>query len=105
MTKRQHITAIVYDKHGRTLAIGQNSYTKTHTKMKFFGEKVGILKKEVMHAECAAIVKVRDLSKAYRIGVFRYNSKSEPLLAKPCPICQSMIEAAGIKVVEYTVTA
>ena len=104
MTKRQHITAVVYDKHGRTLAIGQNSYEKSHPKMKVHGTKVGILKKEVMHAECAAIVKVKDLTKAYRIGVFRYNAKGEPMLAKPCPICQSMINEAGIKIVEYTVT-
>jgi tRNA(Arg) A34 adenosine deaminase TadA len=102
MTKRQHITAVVYDKHGRTLAVGQNSYIKTHTMMKRHGQKVGIFKKEVMHAECAAIVKVKDLSKAYRIGVFRFNASGEPLLAKPCPICESMIKEAGIKVVEWT---
>ena len=102
MTKRQHITAVVYDKHGRALSIGQNSYDKSHPKMKVHGAKVGIFKKEVMHAECAAIVKVRDLSKAYRIAVFRYNANGEPLIAKPCPICQSMIDEAGIKIVEWT---
>lgn len=102
MTKRQNITAIIYNKRGYVLAIGKNSYEKTHPKMAQHGKKVGILKKEVVHAECAAIVKVKDIAKAYRIAVFRYSSKGEPLLAKPCPICQSMIDAAGIKIVEYT---
>jgi hypothetical protein len=30
MTKRQAITAIITDKKGRVLSIGQNSYSKTH---------------------------------------------------------------------------
>jgi tRNA(Arg) A34 adenosine deaminase TadA len=61
--------------------------------------------KTVLHAEVHAIVRCKDLSKAHKITVYRYSVAGEPLLAKPCKICQSAIEAAGIKHIAFTVTA
>jgi deoxycytidylate deaminase len=58
--------------------------------------------KHYLHAEVHAIVKCRDLSKAHKIFISRFGKEGQPLLAKPCPVCQSAIQAAGIKVVEYT---
>ena len=104
MTKRQDITAIIKDKRGRILSIGKNSYSKTHPMMLLHGNKTGITHKETLHAEVAAIVRCKDLSKAKSIHVYRYSSKGQPLTAKPCPICQSAIDAAGIKMVYFTVT-
>lgn len=104
MTKRQIITAVIKDKHNRVISVGQNNYSKTHTMMKIHGVKVGIMHKEFLHAEVSAIVKCKDLSKAHSIHVYRYSSKGVPLLAKPCPICESAIKAAGIKHVCFTVT-
>ena len=102
MTKRQYITAILYDKKGRVLSVGQNSYIRTHPLQKLHANKVGLPDKEFIHAEVAAIVKCKDLSKAYRIKVFRFNNKGEEMLAKPCPVCQSLIASTTIKIVEYT---
>lgn len=102
MTKKQHITAILYDKKGRVLSVGQNSYIRTHPLQKLHANKVGLPDKEFIHAEVAAIVKCKDLSKAYRIKVFRFNNKGEELLAKPCPVCQSLIASTPIKIVEHT---
>ncbi len=104
MTKHQDITSFIKDKRGRVLSVGKNSYEKTHPMMMIHGNKTGIAHKECLHAEVASIVKCRDLSKAYSIHVYRYSSKGKPLTAKPCPICESAIKAAGIKKTFFTVT-
>jgi hypothetical protein len=99
---KQSLTAIIYDKKGRALSIGQNSYIKTHPLQARHANKVGMPDKHYLHAEVHAIVKCRDLSKAHKIFISRFGKEGQPLLAKPCPVCQSAIQAAGIKVVEYT---
>lgn len=99
---KQDLTAIIYDKRGRVLSIGKNSYIKTHPKMLEYSKAVGLPDKKFLHAEVDAIIKCRDLSKAYKISIFRFNKHGSTLLAKPCPVCQSAIEQAGIKLVEYT---
>lgn len=104
MTSKQSITAIIKDKRGMVLSIGKNSYRKTHPMMAYHGNKTGISNKECLHAEVSAIVKCKDLTKAHSISVYRYSSKGLPLTAKPCPICESAIRAAGIKHVYFTVT-
>lgn len=105
MSTKQEITAVIYDRKGRVLSIGKNSYVKTHTLQAFHAEKVGLPDKQYLHAEIHAITKCKDLSKAHRILVTRYGKKGQPLIAKPCPVCQSALEAAGIKLVEYTESA
>lgn len=103
MSSNQHVlTAIIYDKRGRILSIGKNSYTKTHTIQAFHAKKVGMEKKVFLHAEIDAIVKCRDLDKAHKISVFRYGKNGKPLNAMPCPICQSAIKESGIKKIEFT---
>jgi tRNA(Arg) A34 adenosine deaminase TadA len=100
--KPQIISAIVYDKRGRILSTGQNSYTKTHTLQAKIAERVGISGKHFMHAEIAALVKC-DWDKAYRIFVSRYGKDGRPLLAKPCRICMAAIEMTSIKKIDYTI--
>ena len=102
MSKRQSITAMIYDKRGRVLSVGQNSYAKTHPQQKKYAEMMGEPHKEFLHAEISAIVKCFDLKKAYKISVFRFNGDGSPALAKPCKICESAIKAAGIKVITHT---
>lgn len=103
MSTKQEITAIIYDRKGRVLSVGKNSYVKTHPLQAKHAEKVGLPDKQFLHAEIHAITKCRDLSKAHRIVVTRYDKKGRPLLAKPCPVCQSAIESVGIEVIEWTV--
>lgn len=102
MTKHQDMTAIIYDKKGRVLSIGKNSYVKTHPLMHLHGMKVGLTEKKCQHAEISAIVKCRNLDKAHKIYVTRYDKHGNPLLAKPCPICLSAIMATSIKIIEHT---
>ena len=103
MSSIQDMTAIIYDRKGRVLSVGKNSYVKTHTLQAKHAKKVGLPDKQFMHAEIHAISKCKDLSKAHRIVVTRYGKKGQPLLAKPCLICQSAIESVGIDVVEWSV--
>lgn len=105
MSTKQEITAVIYDRKGRVLSIGKNSYVKTHTLQAKHAEKVGLPDKQFLHAEIHAITKCKDLSKAHKILVTRYGKAGQPLLAKPCPVCQSALEAVGISVIEYTESA
>jgi len=103
MSKQQfNLTAIIYDKKGRILSIGKNSYVKTHPKMKYYSEKCGRPDAIYLHAEIHAIVKCKNIEKAHKIVVFRYGKNGEPLMAKPCPICQAAIDDLNIPVVEWT---
>lgn len=102
MAKKHNITAIIYDKRGRILSIGKNSYTKTHPLQFKYAAKTGQPYKQFLHAEIHAIVKCVDLSKAYKIVVYRYDNNGNPAVAKPCEICMSAIKAAGIKLIEHT---
>jgi hypothetical protein len=68
------------------------------------GRKVGITNRPFLHAEMDAIIKCRNVNKAHKISVFRHGNDGRPLLAKPCPICWSAINAIpSIKIVEWTI--
>lgn len=101
MSQQYYILAKCYDKRGKLLSTAFNSYKRTHPVQKYFAQRVGLEYKEYLHAEIAAILKAKD-KKIYRISVERYGKDGQPLLAKPCPICQEAIKAYGIQVVEYT---
>lgn len=102
MTTKQQITAVIYDRRDRVLSIGQNSYIKTHPLQARMAKRVGEPLKIYLHAEVHAITRCRDLNKAYRIRIFRYDRLGKPMLAKPCEICTTAIEHAGIRIVEHT---
>jgi len=97
---RHALTAIIYDKKGRVLSIGKNSYTKTHPKMYRLGKITGNPDAIYLHAEIAALVKCRGVP--YKIKIERFDKDGNPKLAKPCDICDLAIKEAGIKYVEYT---
>ena len=100
--KRFNITATIYDRKGNVLAIGQNSYVKTHPLQAKHAAKVGEAYKVYMHAEVHAITRCKDLSKAHRIFISRYNENGTTATAKPCKICQSAITATNIQIIEHT---
>jgi cytidine deaminase len=100
---RQNIIATVRDKKGNILAVGANSYTKTHPIMFAFANKLGIPHKVYLHAEVAALVKAIKYGKPYSIEVERYDKKGSPKDASPCVICQEVIKFFGVSKVTYTV--
>lgn len=96
-----NIIATVLDKKGNVLARATNSYQKTHPYQAMLAKRSGNPEKVFLHAEIAALVKCRS-GIPYKIKIERYNKHNEPLLAKPCPICEAAIKEAGIHLVEYT---
>lgn len=96
------ITAICYDKRGRILSVGRNSYVKTHPMQAKMAAQVGSPSRIFLHAEMDAILKVKDWNRIHRMTVVRRNKEGKEMCAKPCPICQRMIELVGIKYVEHT---
>jgi tRNA(Arg) A34 adenosine deaminase TadA len=102
MSSPQNITAIVYDRKGKIISVGKNSYIKTHPLQAKIANSVGLEHKIYLHAEISALVKLKDWARAHRIVVTRVGRQGEPLLAKPCAVCQRAIEMAGIEIVEHT---
>lgn len=102
MKNKFELEAQVFNKHGRLLATGHNSYTKTHPWQKEMAEKVGRGKAQFLHAEVAALIKCKS-SKPYKISITRKDRWGNLKLAMPCEICSLAIQIAGIKKIEYSV--
>lgn len=103
MSKQHDITALIYDKRGRLLSLGKNSFIRTHPLQVYWTKKAKEDPHKIyIHAEIDAIVKCRNLGKAHKIVITRFNSKGEPVNCKPCPACQLAIAHAGIKHIEHT---
>ena len=96
------ITAIIYDKRGKVLSVGKNSYIKTHPLQNKHAKLVGLPHKQFIHAEISAIVRCKNLARAHRILVTRLGKNGESLSAKPCPVCQSALKSANIEIIEHT---
>lgn len=96
------IMATVYDKRGRILSTGKNSYIKTHPYQAKLGKKMGSPEKIYLHAEIAALIKCRN-GIPYKIKIERYDRFGNAKMAKPCPSCEYAIKLAGIKFVEHTI--
>ena len=101
-SRRQIITAVCYDKRGRILSIGRNSYVKTHPMQAKLAKECGKPGNIYLHAEIHAILQIKDWSKIEKMTVVRLNNEGKGMNAAPCPICRKMIELAGIKHVEHT---
>lgn len=99
-TKRQNITAFAYDKKGNLLAVGRNSYTKTHPLQAKYAMLSGRPRAIYLHAEVSALVRAR--GKVHKLVVVRYGADGRPLLAKPCKACRLAINDFGVKHVEHT---
>lgn len=100
--KRFSITAIIYDKRGRVISVGQNSYVKTHPLQAKFSRQVGEPEKVFLHAEIAAIAKCLDITKADKIVVTRFTEDGKPANAKPCAACAAAIKSFGINKIVHT---
>lgn len=100
--KRYSVVATVYDRRGNVLSVGVNSYTKTHPVQARFAALFGRHEQVYLHAEVAAITKLPKPWKAHRIKIERYDSEGNPVCAKPCVICNAVIQATNIKRIEHT---
>mgnify|MGYP001172896946 CR=1 FL=1 len=102
--KTQHsLVATVYDRKGRILAVGYNSYTKTHPQQAAHAADAGRPEAIYQHAEISALIKAVKRGSPDKIKIERYHKDGSPALAAPCEICQLAIKKAGLRFVEYTV--
>lgn len=99
---KHNITAILYDKRGRVLSIGKNSYVTTHPFMAKCAAAVGEPDKIYLHAEVAALVKLKDWSRAASIVVTRFTKDGLPASSRPCKACAHALALAGIKHISHT---
>ena len=102
MSQKQDITAILYDKKGRILSVGRNSYVKTHPFQAKSAQAVGEEHKIYLHAEIDALVKAKTWEKAHKLVITRFSRDGKPALAKPCKVCQHALKLAGIKHIQHT---
>ena len=102
MKKRFSMRAVIYDKRGKVLSVGFNSYIKTHPLQARHAKLAGEPEKVYLHAEIHAITRCDNLDKAHKIVIFRYLEDGSPASARPCCVCQSAIKAAGIQIIEHT---
>lgn len=102
-TQKQVVTAFIFDKRGRIIAIGKNSYVKTHPMQFKYANMVGEPHKIFLHAEVAAIAACKDISKAHRMLVVRQTKCGKYANAKPCMICAEAIKnETPIQIIEWT---
>lgn len=98
--KRYALTALAYAKDGRLLAVGKNSYTKTHPMQARLAQKVGKPDAIFLHAEISALVKSRE--PVHKLVVLRYDRFGNPKSAAPCAICREAIRLFKVKHIEHT---
>lgn len=98
--RRFEITALAYDKRGKLLSVGRNSYVKTHPMQARFAKLSGRAAAIYLHAEVNALIKARQ--RVHKLVILRYNKRGKPVIAKPCPACQLAIESFGVRIVEHT---
>lgn len=96
------ITATITDKSGMVLAHENNHYNRTHPIQAKFATDVGQPLRVYLHAEIAALVRLKRGSKPHKIFIERYTKDGKPANAKPCAICEAALKHYGIKKVEYT---
>lgn len=100
MSRKYDITALAYDKRGKLLAVGRNSYVKTHPLQAKFSKKAGKPDAIYLHAEVSALLKARE--PVHRLVIFRYDKHGRPANSKPCASCQLAIRHFNVKQVEHT---
>ena len=85
----------------RPISSGTNEYHRSHPLFAHFAKMVGREEKIFKHAEFSALISAGN-KEVYAILVQRFGQNGNMLLAKPCIICEKIIEYWGVKKVMYT---
>jgi len=102
MSKKSTLLSRTFDKRGRQLSMGVNSYSKTHPLMLYLSKYSPYPNKMIyLHAEIVALLRCKD-KVPYLLSVERYSSEGEIKLAEPCPMCKEAMRMWGVTVVRYT---
>ena len=101
MSQKQELIAFAYDKRGKLLSVGRNSYIKSHPYQLRVARKSGNPAKIYLHAEVDALIKARGKA-VHKLVVMRYGKGGKWLNAKPCPSCEIAIREFRVREVEHT---
>lgn len=101
MNARQQHTAIAYDKRGRVISIGKNSYCRTHPLQAKYASKSGNADKVYIHAEIDALVRAKS-RKIHSIFVSRLDAHGNYVLSKPCASCMLALADFNISIIGHT---
>lgn len=93
---KRRYTAIGFDKKGNTVAIAQNSYSKTHPIQAKYAKKLGEQEKIFLHAEIACVINGK--GKVKYIRIYRHHKNGSMIPFNPCPICSLFLKTENIKV-------
>lgn len=99
---KQSVTALAYDKRGRLLAVGHNSYKKTHPLQKkyaAFSKKPGRI---YLHAELACLLKASKRGRVHKLVIERTSKAGSPMFSAPCEGCRIAISDFNVKEVVHT---
>ena len=92
---RVRTIAIFTDKRNNVLSVAGNMYTRTHPQQARWAEKRGVPNKHCLHAEIRAAIMLAKSGKAEKARYLYIAAVSEAgniLLAKPCVVCQMMLD-------------
>lgn len=99
---KQRLCSVITDRKGNVLSIGQNSYTKTHPMQFHAARHQGNEQACFLHSEIDAVRRLGHAAhKARNIYVARLDKQGMVALAKPCVVCQSVIDSLNLNVM-YT---
>jgi deoxycytidylate deaminase len=92
---RVRTVAMFTDKRYNVLCVAGNTYTKTHPQQALWANKRGSPDKQCLHAEIRAAIMLAKSGKAEKAKYLYIAAVSEAgnvLLAKPCVVCQMMLD-------------
>ncbi len=90
--------------NGKILSSGCNQGFKTHTYVKRNGPKNGHCNNRTIHAELAAIFKIKNKSKLNGAIMFVYRHRKDGTfgMSRPCCMCMDILKHYGFKKIVYT---
>lgn len=92
---RVRTVAVFTDKRYNVLSAAGNTYTRTHPQQARWAERRGVPHKQCLHAEMRAAIMLAKSGKAGKAKYLYIAAVSEAgnvLLAKPCAVCQMMLD-------------
>lgn len=103
-SKKQNVVAIVFDKQGKILCIGTNSFVKSNGTQAALAKKAGYESRCYLHAEISALLRWRRFTNDPPYGIFvaRLDKAGNFALAAPCEVCSLAIKELGLKKIFHT---
>ena len=92
---RVRTIAMFTDKRYNVLSVAANTYVKTHPQQALWAKKRGSPDKQCLHAEMRAAIMLAKSGKANSakfLYVAAVSLSGNVLLAKPCAVCQMMLD-------------